>query len=254
MTVDTTKSVLSMQAGAYFKAFKGKVTKVGEVRAVGTGTVQDMHCEENGMKLKLSFWDHDSLPMSWEGRNIYVVASEQGKSLMYKNREYKDKFGKMRMDKSVSVPADAEITEAAAIQAPPVRGHAGLQAERDWLLPPPPIRNPVATPAEQPDRYAGRCANALLLSMRAATYVGKEFDKSSPGFVTPEDFTKLALGIFGAMERAGMIDRLPVGEMKARAAAAPPPPPPPPEEPEPEDPGPPADMPPENEDDSPVPF
>lgn len=243
MTVETTKSVLAMSPGSFFKAFRGKVAKVADVRAVGTGTVQDLMCEEDGQKLKLSFWDHDNLPMSWEGRSIYVVANEQGKSLMYKvDNAINKKTGRPVVYRSVSVPADAEITQAAAGFASPAPRPNGQ-----------PPQHQASGNLETPERFAAKCSNALLLSMRAACYAGKEFEKISPGFVTPENFPKLALGILGALERAGMIDRMPVGAAKAKVVAPPPPPPPPPPVDDPPmDDEPPAELAPVAEDD--VPF
>jgi hypothetical protein len=196
-----------MEDGTEVEAFKGKVLKVFPQKS-GTSdrgrdwTKQEILCKEGDRDLKIVLWGHEE-QRNLVGRMLYIEAGQEAIIA-------EDNVWKGRTTRQLKVPESANLMrQEPSGERAETSSEESEQPERSEQRPSNPKNNGVKTYTEA-HAFTGRCANALILSMRAAQHVGKTLEKESKLFCTPELFEAMATNIFRAMLVRGFIESMPV--------------------------------------------
>lgn len=196
-----------MEDGTEVEAFKGKVLKVFPQKS-GTSdrgrdwTKQELLCKEGDKDLKIVLWGHEE-QRNLVGRMLYIEAGQEAIIA-------EDNVWKGRTTRQLKVPESANLMR----QEPSENGGESRQEESEQSQESEPQRaslknNGVKTYTEA-HAFTGKCANAMILSMRAANHIGKTLEKETKLFCTPELFESMASNIFRAMLVNGYMHAMPV--------------------------------------------
>lgn len=202
--VNSVKQVLRMQDGEPVQAFKGKIKEVFKRRSGVSGrgndyTVQNLICEEGDAKIEIVLWNADMIRQDKEGSLIYIEAEEDDGVIANDNEWNGKRKRQLKCSKFVLSWAPAQSgdndeqsepqTSALATSRPASNGKVSLSDAKF---------------------FTARCANGMILAMRAAMHVGKTVETESKLVFPPEWIQRAVFEIYGSMERAGMLAAMPV--------------------------------------------
>lgn len=207
--VNSVKQVLRMQDGEPVQAFKGKVKEVFKRRS-GTSnggrdwTVQNIICTEGEAKIEIVLWNAEMIRADREGSIIYIEAeSGEEDGVIANDNEWK---GKTKRQLKCS-----KFTIAWGESA--IRGEE-TDPEGEPQKPADPRQNKATSNGSislsEAKFFTARCANGMILAMRAAMHVGKTVETESKLVFPPEWIQRAVFEIYGSMERAGMFHAMPV--------------------------------------------
>lgn len=202
--VNSVKQVLRMQDGEPVQAFKGKIKEVFKRRSGVSGrgndyTVQNLICEEGDAKIEIVLWNADMIWQDKEGSIIYIEAEEDD-GVIANDNEWKGKRKRQLKCSKFTLswgeaPASTDASEPEQTR-PAKPNHA-------------PSQNGKLNVSEA-KFFTARCANGMILAMRAAMHVGKTVETESKLVFPPEWIQRAVFEIYGSMERAGMLHAMPV--------------------------------------------
>lgn len=204
--VTTVKQVLRMQDGEPVQAFKGKVKEVFK-RRVGTTqrgndySVQNLICVEGDAKIEVVLWNaEDPIRQDREGSYIYIEAEEDD-GVIANDNEWKGKRKRQLKCSKFTLAWNDEQKNGE---------DEGESAQQTETRERPHQAPPQKASLSEAKFFTARCANGMILAMRAAMHVGKTVETESKLVFPPEWIQRAVFEIYGSMERAGMLQAMPV--------------------------------------------
>ncbi len=190
----------------YFEAHKGEKGWTGLYIVDEKWTPKDSDEERIFRKLKVTATAKISLASDGESDNDGGNVVQPEDDIPYGSDSEAQTDEQKAIAKAEAMLADAKKKQADKARLAEL--HAKQEAEKK--LQPAPAGNTAAAKV-----FMGRAANAMLLCLKAAEYVGKTYtDKSPAMIITPEQFQAITSTFFIAMDKRGLVDCMPVKPME----------------------------------------